>query len=344
MLLGVEVRDVPRERGGVDVRDGPRLGLLRGGLLAPLRLNAHLGGVVEGRSRERLQVALVARPPPAEDAEPRPQERVGEDVQREVERLTEADALLTQEERIQEVVQLLHRRHRGPRGGGPPHVEDPEDLPGPGPVATVDVEGRDRERERPDVDAEDGGDDLLEDRPLKGVDAAPPPDEVVGADGDVEVEPPEARLEVEPVVTRDVLAGLGVRYGVVDRDDRAAAGAVRPEVAHDPTELVDDVPVTVTPGPSPEPRPVASAPRPAVVGELRRPGEVVGEPLNVVAAREDPDGLRDLRRHGRLPRRVGDVAVAGVLERDADVEQLLDESGPGGDLIPFGQDEGCGLE
>src|SRR5699024_4180136 len=89
------------------------------------------------------------------------------------------------------------------------------------PVAVVDVERGRGEGEVPHTDPQDGGDDLLQHRPLEGVDAGPAPDEVVAPNEDVHVELTETGLERDEVVAGDVLPRLRVDVRVVDLDHGA---------------------------------------------------------------------------------------------------------------------------
>src|SRR5699024_6064954 len=108
------------------------------------------------------------------------------------------------------------------------------------PVTVVDVERGRGEGEVPHLDAQDGGDDLLQNRPLERVDAGPAPDEVVAPNEDVHVELAETGLERDEVVAGDVLPRLRVDVRVVDLDHGATGERVLLEQVHHVVHLVED--------------------------------------------------------------------------------------------------------
>ena len=197
------------------------------------------------------------------------------------------------------------------------------DAVGLGEVPLVQVEGGDVVADGALGQACQGTHHSQQHRPLEGVDAGPAPDDVVGAGGHVEMEPPVvAHAEAEPVVARDVLEPQrGVPGRVVQGDDGAAGLHVLPE-------QLDHVPQLIHPvrAPRAQARPVASGPGGAVVREVLGAGEVVREPLHVVAARQHPHGLGDLGRQRHLALRHGHVAEPRLLDGDRDGAELLHPS------------------
>ena len=142
------------------------------------------------------------------------------------------------------------------------------------------------------------------------------------------VELAEAGLEGDDVVAGYVLPRVfvlpaGVHRRIPDPDHGAARGRVLAELADDRGELVEVDPLGEHRGAVPaDPRAVAAAPRLAVVRELDRAGQVVRQPLDVVAPGEDPHRLGDLGGEGGLAEAEARVAVPRLGEGDLLVEAL----------------------